>query len=660
MPSTLRHARTTITAARWLIALAALAVTPTAQAEPPRLTAEVDRTDVAVGEPFIFQVTLSLADEEVESYRPPDFRNLKVLSAPRAPSRSTQMQIGAGGTFVQNSFIWQYQLLAADKGSYNIGPARVRIQGQEIRSNIVRVTARTHHGGGATPGAPSPLAGAGANTPGLPSPLDDQSNRAAAEGGTFVRLSVDKQKAFVGEAISATWLLYLGTPQDHYETVVEPRVEGFWSEDVATGQARPGSFTLTQELVNGRPYQVGTIMRKALFPLHPGTLQITPLEGKVSRSDFFGMSARTQRLRAEPMNIEVLPLPRAGQPAGFPVSNVGQFSLSARVDRDQVPVGEPVTLKLELSGRGNIRKVTLPDLPKLRGWKVYEPRVTTAIDPTDGIAGRKTAEILLVAEEAGTAVLPPLVLDYFDPEARRYARAETEPLSLTAAGQAPNVAGLNAGAAEGTAGNGDVPREPGGAAPATTASAAQMAEEIRPIHATPRLARDVGGTILRSRGFVPLVLAPPFAFALLLVSFQLRDRLGADTDQRRQRRTRRHLRARLRVAEQHLHRGEVAAFCAEIDRVLRDALAARFGAAVKGLSLEELELTLAARGLAADALRNLIAVLERCHEARFAAGTLAQADLTALLDDAQKLLDRIERGESGRDAPNAPERTTAT
>jgi BatD DUF11 like domain len=607
-----------------------------ARAEPPRFLAELDRNQVIVGEPFVYQVTLSVGNDQISDYRPPDFKGLRVLSTPGAPNQSTQMQFGGAGMFVQISYSWRYEVAAAQKGTITIGPARVRVNGQDLRSSTVTVSSSNASASAGPPPlsppasqASDPSAAAGAAAPGgaAVSPPPE-----AAQGGSFIRLVADKQKVFVGEAVAATWYLYMNQPADKYDTQVEPHTEGFWTEDVIV-PSRRGGLVLTQEMVQGHVYQVGTVLKKALFPLQAGPLTITPMEAEISRSDFFGNAVRSQRVRSTPTVIDVLPLPKAGQPAGFDAANVGIFTLAARVDRAQVAVGEAVTLTIEVGGRGNLRKLVLPAIPKLDGWKAYDPRVNVVVDPASGVTGTKTAEVLLLPERPGPVTLPALVLETFDPDARRYARVQTSPITLTATGD-PTIAARGAGGASGPTAGG-------------TFSENVIAGEIRPLHARTQLRRDLGSTFFRTRGFVGVLGLPPLGFALVVVAFRIRDRLGRDTGSRRRRRARQKVRAHLAAADGYRQRGETGAFFIEIDRVIREALTSKLGCPVKGLRWDELRTLLGARGLPAAEADRVIAVLEECDRARFAPGGVdaagQSASLRAALDGASDLIDLIEK-----------------
>src|SRR5437870_4105867 len=106
-----------------------LATSP-AWAQAPSFMAEVDRNQVQPGEVFTYQVTLNVADNQVDNYRAPDFaaKGLRLVQGSQVPNRQMQMQIGGGGTFIQNTLSWTYQLTPASgaKGVVTIAAARVQ------------------------------------------------------------------------------------------------------------------------------------------------------------------------------------------------------------------------------------------------------------------------------------------------------------------------------------------------------------------------------------------------------------------------------------------------------------------------------------------------------------------------------------------------------
>jgi len=612
-----------------LVACALVASRP-AHAEAPRFQADVERTQVTVGDAFVLEVTLSVGQDQLSDYRPPDFKGLRVLSASRQPNQSTQMQFGGAGMFVQATYTWQYQLQAQQKGTVVIGPARVKVNGHELKTSPVTIVVGTA-GGTAPPPMPqaSSPSGSTAAAPEATAPPE------AAAGGSFIRLVTDKQKAYVGEAISATWFLYLNQPADKYDTQVEPTMEGFWTEDV-TLPSRRGGMVLNDEVVQGRHYQVGPAMRKALFPLHAGKLTIGPMEAQLSRVDFFGTAMRSQRLRSTPTTLEILPLPAQGQPNAFDPANVGTFTLTRRIDRTQVATGDAVTVTLEISGHGNIRKVALPPAPKLDGWKTYDPRVQVNIDPGNGVEGTKSAEILMLPERPGTFEIPAQALDYFDPAKEKYEQATVAPIAVTVTGAA--MAGAGGVAA------------PAGPAPGPGLENV-IAGEIRPIHARGELRRHLGAGFLHSGAFAGVLIAPPLLFVAALLGLGLRDKLSADTGATRRRRSRKKMQAHLAAAEAHRRRRDLGAFYNELDRVVREALSHRLGVAAAGLRMDELRDHLGSLGLSDADTARVVALLEECDRARFAPGSMAGDDaaLGAALDRAGEVVAAIESAPGRRD-----------
>ena len=610
-----------------------------ASAAEPSFVARGDRTQVGVGESFTLEITLSVEGGRVDGYRPPDLRGLRILS--ERPSQSTQMQMGVGGTFVRQVYGWHYEVLTLDRGTFNVGPARVRVDGQELRTEKIAITVvdaaqapparRPGFGfprGIPNPGLPFPGLGVGDDTP----PAETQPGRGRRN---FLRVQANKIKAYVGDEITVEWFLYLTERQDKYGATAEPRTDGFWVEDRTPANPHAG-LSMTEQSYEGRTYLVAPLMKKALFPLHPGRLTISPLESEISRVDFFGATLRTERLKTEPLTIEVLPLPTAGQPPKFDTSAVGHFNLHAEVDRDRVNLGEAVTLKLAISGQGNLRKLAAPALPRLEGWKAYEPKVSVTLDPGERVAGTKVVEYLLLPERAGVTTIPPFSLAFFDPELGSYGSEKSNPLRIEVSAEGAQAAGARpASAATGTVAAGSVPATPGGEN--------VLALDIRPLRNRPTLRRDLGTSFYQSRGLLGVVAVPPLALALTAFVAFARERLSKETEGTRRRKLRRLARRRLRTAEANLREGRLAQAFGEIERVLREFLTGKLGTQIAGLSWDELRSTLAQAGLAPALVDATLAALEDCDRARFSPGSLSVEEVRATRDRASEIILQIEK-----------------
>jgi hypothetical protein len=610
-----------------------------ARAAEPSFVARVDRTQVGAGESFTLEITLSVEGGRVDGYRAPDLRGLRALA--ERPSQSTQMQMGGGGTFVRHVYGWHYEVLAPDRGTFTVGSARVRVDDHELRTEKITITVVDS---GQAPAARRPGRGFphGIPNPGLPFPglgVEDDTPPAETEQGrgrrNFLRVQSSKIKAYVGDQIKVDWSLYLTERQDKYGTTAEPRTDGFWVEDLPVANLHTG-LSLTQQTYEGRSYLVAPLMRKALFPLHPGRLTISPLESEISRVDFFGATLRTERLKTEPLTIEVLPLPTAGQPPKFDTSAVGHFTLRADVDRDRVNVGEAVTLKLAISGQGNLRKLAAPALPRLDGWKVYEPKVSVTLDPGERVVGTKVVEYLLLPERPGVTNIPPFTLAFFDPERGSYGSEKSNPLRIEVGAEAAQAAGTRpANVATGIVAS--------GSAAAASGGENVLALDIRPLRNRPTLRRDLGASFYQSRGLGIIVAVPPLALALTALVGFARERLSQETEGTRRRKLRRLARRRLRTAEAHLKEGRLAQAFGEIERVLREFLTGKLNTQIAGLSWDELRATLAQAGVAPTLVNATLAALEDCDRARFSPGSLSPEEVRTARDRAGEIILQIER-----------------
>jgi hypothetical protein len=125
----------------------------------------------------------------------------------------------------------------------------------------------------------------------------------------------------------------------------------------------------------------------------------------------------------------VKPLP-AGKPADFSGA-VGHYKMSSSITSTSVKANEPVTIKITLSGNGNIKLVKNPDVVFPNDFEIYDPksevssRVTTA-----GVSGTKTIEYYAVPRYAGDFTIPATRFSYFDLSSGAYKTLSTEAYRL--------------------------------------------------------------------------------------------------------------------------------------------------------------------------------------------------------------------------------------
>jgi hypothetical protein len=229
------------------------------------------------------------------------------------------------------------------------------------------------------------------------------------------------------------------------------------------------------ETIDGQSYVVFTY-KTAISAARPGDFQIGPVEEKanvlvarrssgVRRRPFdpfsgedpfsdpffmpFGglMEQHEISIKSDPVPLEVKSLP-SGAPANFSGA-IGSFSMTAEANPKRVQVGDPITIKAAIAGRGNFDRMNAPELSDERGWHKYPPSSNFKQDDDVGISGTKSFELVVSPNEKLTTIAP-LVFSYFDPAKDRYITLQSEAMPITVEGNAqatPAAAGAATGAA---------------------------------------------------------------------------------------------------------------------------------------------------------------------------------------------------------------------
>ncbi|HCU23719.1 MAG TPA: hypothetical protein DF383_01780, partial [Deltaproteobacteria bacterium] len=265
---------------------------------------------------------------------------------------------------------------------------------------------------------------------------DQEEPRDQKHEETFVTAETDKKEAYVGQEIIYTFRLYTAVSIQGAQLDL-PEFKDFFTEELV--KERKYEVEL-----GGRRYGVNE-WRMALFPGKAGLLNTgeTVVKGSVQvrirQNPFddpffqtFATSSRPKTLRAPGIEIHVKELPPP--PPDF-TGLVGQFSMASSLTQDTLNVGETATLRIEISGKGNIREANLPGWKDLDSFKVYPSKPELKLEKSlQGLSGQKTFEYALVAEKPGTTSIPAREFSYFNPESETYEKLSTPALAMRVMG----------------------------------------------------------------------------------------------------------------------------------------------------------------------------------------------------------------------------------
>ena len=461
-PSAMTTIRTTLS----LLFALALATTLRAQ----EATLGLSSPTTSPGQP----VEIVLTVRDARSAEVPETLNVPGLRI-QLSGRSTRFEMN--NLQITSSLTCTYTVVPERTGEFDIPAVNVQVGVKTIQTNPLRLNVvDSSLGMPMAQPAPMPLT----TDPGMAPPTPQ--GQAAPFFGELV---LSKKKAWVGEPIPVELRYYfLGTIGGEVGDRPNLTGEGFTTQKLNNVPKR-------EQIVNGENYVVFAF-QTSITPAKSGMLEIPPaalearlqLPGSVPPGfdDFFrnfggmvppGMftNARQVAVETRPVQIEVSPLPKQGRPENFPGA-IGKFKMKASVNPKKTGPGDPVTLRVVVTGQGNFEAMGAPVLTGEENWRTYPP--SENFQPTDGVnfSGEKVYEFMLVARTDQTQT-PGVSFSYFDPDAGKYETLTQAPLPVEARAGEPMQSAVNTDPApqDGKSESASGPRAPAPTSPAKPAGA---------------------------------------------------------------------------------------------------------------------------------------------------------------------------------------------
>ena len=387
----------------------------------------------------------------------------------------------------------------------------------------------------------------------------------------------------------------------------------------------------TREVISGQVYDVRrfrartTALTSGRFVLEPRLRVnvIVPRERERVRDPFFGdgifdnffnrVETRPHTIISRPLSLTVMDIPTAGRPADYSGA-VGRYSFEVQAAPLQMRVGEPITIRYRVQGRGNIDTVSPPPVNWPEGFRAFDTKLVDQ-NSRDGV---KIFEQVVIPRALTATNLPAIRFTYFDSESGQFETIERGPfaLELKPGEQMAHVADTS-----------------------TRASGTQSSPlgadlvYLKPAPVRWDHRADTPAT-------KPLIHTLP---ALALIAAWLygrrRDHLVRNPEEARRAQAPRRARAGIKRAQDHLDKGELD----EAVRALSETLSDYFGRLMAlppgRISADEICGRLHTRGLSHDRLETLRAIFRTCEQVQFAGRGVLQPD--SLRQDLKQQLDRV-------------------
>lgn len=549
------------------------------------------------------RLVFTVNSQDIKDFRAPSIKGFDVLMGP-SRSQQSSIQIINGKRTSNSSTAFTYILLAGNPGTYTIPAASVEVNGEKVFSNAISIKVLPqdqtsgnsgNNGGGSASSSRSQAAG----------------SRISAND-LFITATASKTTVHEQEAILLTYKVY---------TVVNlrqlygkmPDLKGFHTQEVELPQQK----TFTLEHYKGRNYNTTVWSQYVLFPQQTGKLEIPSItfDGVVAQqtiSDdpfdaFFnggGYVEVKKKITTPKVVINVQPL--SAKPAGFSGA-VGEFKLASSINATDVKTNDAVTIKLTLSGTGNMKLIGTPEVKFPQDFEIYDPKVTDDYKLTNsGLTGTKTFEYLAIPRHAGNFTIPAIEFTYFDLKSNSYKTLKTEAYNLKVAkgqGNADQVIS-------------DFTNKE---------SVKMLGKDIRFIKLGDSSLRPKGDFFFGTVEYYLCYLIPLLLFVVFAVIYRQKALENANVAKVKTKKANKVATRRMKLAGKLLAENKKNEFYDEVLKALWGYISDKLSIPVSQLSKDNIEAELTNYGVQEALIAEFIGVLNECEYARYAPGNENEA-----------------------------------
>lgn len=559
------------------------------------------------------QVTFTFEGKDVNklsNFTAPSFKDFRVFSG---PNQSTSMQIINGN--VSASLAYSFILLPNTTGAFTIGPASITYDGENYKTEPITVTV----------------------VKGEPKPKEEKSQSVSNEEiakNLFIRTIVDKNRAYIGEQVTVTYKLYTRLNIASQMSISKlPQYQGFWAEEIETSP----NINFTTEVIDGKQFSVGILKRAALFPTQTGKLEVTPFELNVPVriqkkrnpnniwDDFFGDPfGRGETIeylaKSNKAIIDVMPLPEIGKPESFKGA-VGNLDFNVFLDKTETNTNEPISIKIRISGRGNIKLLEIPSFELPTGFEKYDPKINEQINRSGIISGVKEAEFLFVPRIAGTREIKPIEFSYFDPTKKGYVTLKSQPLKINI-GQGTDTYATDFTGKE---------------------NIKQFGDDIRFIKTSYKDISKPKGLIIYQPIFWTVLVVPLFTLLGMIGWKRKHDKLAGNVQLLKYQKAQKVARNRLKLAKKLMMENKTEEFYSELSLALFGYLEDKLHIPKADFTIERAQSELKKKGIADEFVSRVKSIAEKSEYVRFAPGSKEKESMQSMYDEFSTTIIEIEK-----------------
>ena len=553
---------------------------------------------VVVGDQF--RLSYTVTTQKVKDFRAPSIKGFDVLMGP-SRSQQSNTQIVNGNVTSTSSITFTYILMANNAGEYTIPGASIIADGDQMVSNSVRIKVLPQDQGGSNSSSSSST--------------HSSSGTGVSNQDLFITASASKTNVYEQEAFVLTYKIYTRESNLQLNNAKLPDFKGFHSQEIEmTTNAR-----WTPEHYQGRNYYTTVYRQFVLFPQQSGKLYIDPAQfqmtvGKPVQSDdpfdaFFNGGSNVIEIKKSistpKIAINVNPLP-AGKPADFS-GGVGEFNISSSINNKELKTNDAITIKLVISGTGNLKLISNPEIKFPDDFEVYDPKVDNQVRLTrEGLTGNKVIEYLAIPRHAGTYKIPGVSFSYFDIRSKSYKTLKTEEYVINVEKGAGNADQVIANFTN-------------------KEDLKVLGEDIRYIKQNEVTLQPKGSFFYGSMTYWLFYIIPALAFIIFFIIYRKQAAENANVAKMRTKKANKVATKRMKLAGKLLSGNKKDAFYDEVLKALWGYISDKLNIPVSRLSKDNIEEKLRNHGVNEELIIEFLNALNDCEFARFAPGDENQA-----------------------------------
>jgi len=569
---------------------------------------------VAAGENFRIAYTINTQD--VADFKAGNIPSaIEVIAGPYTSSQSSYQMMN-GHTSSSSSITYTYTLYATKNGTYTISPAKAVVHGKTITSPALKIS---------VVGTAKPTASGAPKLHDYDN--DDDAVRAAGSkvsgNDLFIKVSASKKRVREQEPVLLSYKVYSLVELTQLNGKM-PDLNGFHTQEVKLPTQK--SFHL--ERLNGKNYKCVTWSQYVMYPQMSGELKIPSIkfDGIVVQRNrsvdpfeaiFNGGSGYVElkkEIEAPGLTLQVDPLP--ARPTNFS-GGVGNFTISAQLNKKEAKTGEPLNLRIVVSGSGNLKLLKAPIVNFPKSFDKYDVKVTDKTHlTTNGIEGNMIYDFLAVPQQIGKYDIPPTEFVFYDTKKQQYRTIRTQRFSLKIE--------------KGT-----------GTSSEMSKFEEEQNKDIRPIMQGPAVMMKAKRMFFTSALWFILLFVIVAATVAIFVVLRQRQEIYSDSRRLRGSKANKVATRRLKLAGKLMEECRQNEFYDEVLHALWGYVSDKLGISAEQLTRQNIAETLNRRTVNAETVDSFIAAIDECEYERYAPGD-SQGNMSKTYDMAVKAIMDIE------------------